>query len=486
MPEAGGEQPVILWLRQDLRLSDNPALAAAHATKRPLILLYLLDDVTPGQWRTGGASRWWLHKSLEALTRDVEKRGGRLLLRRGTAEKEIPQLIKESGATAIHWNRCYEPYAIKRDKALKEELGKSGVEVVSHNGALLNEPWTVKTKTGDAYKVFTPYWRAAQQIQADRPLIAAPKKITPCAEELESDSLADWTLLPTRPNWALGFEAEWTPGEAGAKKALIKFLDDRLAGYSEARDMMGETGTSRLSPHLHFGEISPLQVQTAIASAAAERPQLQRDADKFLAEIGWREFSTNLLFHWPSLPEANWRDQFDAFPWRDDPEALEAWKRGRTGYPVVDAAMRELWVTGYMHNRARMIAASFLIKHLLIDWRHGEEWFWDTLLDADLANNAASWQWVAGSGADASPYFRIFNPVTQGERYDADGAYVRRWVPELSQLPDEVIHKPWEADAVTLAAAGVELGKTYPRPIVDHSAARTRALGAFASLSSES
>ena len=271
-------------------------------------------------------------------------------------------------------------------------------------------------------------------------------------------------------------------GHDGAHAALDAFLEDRVRDYPEARDQLGLAGSSRLSAHLHFGEISPVQVRTAIESAAAHHANAQRGADKFLAEIGWREFSTNLLFHWPTLPEENWRETFNAFPWRHDAKALEAWQRGRTGYPVVDAAMRELWITGSMHNRARMIAASFLIKHLLIDWRQGEDWFWDTLVDADLANNAASWQWVAGSGADASPYFRIFNPVTQGERYDADGAYVRRWVPELAKLPDKFLHRPWEAPAETLSDAEVVLGKTYPRPIVDHGAARARALAAFGSL----
>ena len=264
--------------------------------------------------------------------------------------------------------------------------------------------------------------------------------------------------------------------------AVHKFIEDKLSAYPEGRDQLGENGTSRLSPHLHWGEISPVQIYAAINSAAHDSAALQRGVDKFMAEIGWREFSTNLLFHWPTLPEANWRDQFDAFVWSDDDAALEAWRRGRTGYPVVDAAMRELWVTGYMHNRARMIAASFLIKHLLIDWRRGEDWFWDTLLDADLANNAASWQWVAGSGADASPYFRIFNPVTQGQRYDANGAYVRRWLPELAKLPDAFIHAPWEAPAPVLREAGVTLGETYPAPMVDHAAARAQALDAYAAI----
>lgn len=480
-----GDGPVIVWLRQDLRLADNPALHAAHQSKRPLILLYILDDKTPGRWRLGGASRWWLHRSLEALSKDAAKRGATLVLRKGEAKTVLAKLVKESGAGAVYWNRCYEAYATKRDAGLKESLSSTGVEAKSFNGALLFEPWTIKTKTGEPYKVFTPFWRACVQAGAGRPLLAAPKTLNGFGGEVKSDRLDAWKLLPSKPNWAAGFESEWAPGEAGARAALRAFVAQHMRDYPESRDQLAMKGTSRLSPHLHFGEISPAQVAAAIETAAEEDPALRRGAEKFMAEIGWREFSNHLLFHWPDLPKANWRDQFDAFEWRDDEAALETWKSGRTGYPVVDAAMRELWTTGYMHNRARMIAASFLIKHLLIDWRRGEDWFWDTLLDADLANNAASWQWVAGSGADASPYFRIFNPVTQGERYDAAGGYVRRWVPELAKLPHDVLHRPWEADEITLRAAGVELGRTYPQPIVDHAAARARALETYKRISSK-
>jgi deoxyribodipyrimidine photo-lyase len=468
------EAPAIVWFRQDLRLADNPALSAALASKRPLVLIYVLDDETPGRWRMGGASRWWLHKSLEALSQDIAKRGGALTLRNGRADAVIKNVVKETGAAAVYWNRCYEPYAIGRDGALKQELGRVGIEVQSFNAALLFEPWSVKTKAGEPFKVFTPFWRTCVQRGVDRAPLPPPKRLP--SSTVLSDELDSWKLLPTKPNWALGFEPEWTPGEAGAQSALERFLAKNLEGYPEARNELGRNATSRLSPHLHFGEISPLQVWTATGDAPG--------AAKFLAEIGWREFSYNLLLHWPKLPEQNWRDAFDTFPWRKDEDALEAWRRGRTGYPVVDAAMRELWTTGYMHNRARMIAASFLAKHLLIDWRRGEEWFWDTLLDADLANNAASWQWVVGSGADAAPYFRIFNPVTQGERYDATGAYVRRWVPELAALPDDFIHCPWRASSSQLQKAGVALDKTYPLPIVDHPRARERALAAFKGLSS--
>lgn len=474
------DAPAIVWFRQDLRLADTPALAAAIQTKRPLILLYVLDDDTPNHWRLGGASRWWLHKSLTAFNKEIAKRGGTLTLRRGRAADVVPALMRESGADSIFWNRCYEPFAVARDKALKAQLGEA---VQSFNGALMNEPWEVKTKMGEPFKVFTPYWRAALQRELRAPL-PAPRKL-PKGPEISSEPLEEWALLPTKPNWAKSFESEWLPGESGALRALNAFIEGKLEAYPDTRDQLGGQPTSRLSPHLHFGEISPVQVRAAVEAALMHEPRLQRGVDKFLSELGWREFSANLLFHWPTLPDQNWRAQFDGFPWRDDADALKAWERGRTGYPVVDAAMRELWVTGTMHNRARMIAASFLIKHLLIDWRRGEEWFWDTLLDADLANNAASWQWVAGSGADASPYFRIFNPITQGERYDADGAYVRRWLPHLAKLPDEWIHRPWEAPSDVLEAAGVSLGKHYPLPIVDHAAARARALAALAETSSE-
>lgn len=476
------DTPAIVWLRQDLRLADNPALAAAVETGHPLVLLYLLDDETPGRWRIGGAQRWWLHHSLEALDRDVRKRGGLLVLRRGGADA-VQRVAAELGAAHVFWNRCYEPFAVARDTKIKAALARAGVDARSFSGALLFEPWEIVNKSGEPFKVYTPFWRACLARGAVRAPQPAPKRLPPPRNPIESDALPSWALLPTRPNWAAGFSEYWRPGEAGAREKLAALLDGKLAGYAEARDQLGELGTSMLSPHLHWGEISPAQVCAAVEAHRALAHGAQRGADKFLAEIGWREFAHHLLYHAPTLPEQNWRAAFDPFPWRDDEAGFAAWKRGRTGYPVVDAAMRQLWATGYMHNRARMIAASFLVKHLLIDWRRGEDWFWDTLVDADLANNAASWQWVAGSGADAAPYFRIFNPVVQGERYDARGAYVRRWVPELAGLPDKLLHRPWDASAEALAAAGVELGKTYPAPIVDHAYARTRALAAYASIS---
>lgn len=474
MPDA----PAIVWFRQDLRLADNPALDAATSSRQPLVLLHLLDDETPGRWRMGKASRWWLHQSLSALSVEIERRGASLTLRNGRASEEIPRLVAETGASAIYWNRQYEPYAVERDSALKALLKGKGVRVESFNGALLHEPWAIESKSGGPYRVFSPFWRACLARGVDRTPTAAPITLQGWSGRLETNALEAWRLLPKRPNWAAAFEPEWEPGEAGAYRALRAFLDAGLSNYAAGRNELGQRATSRLSPHLHFGEISPVQVWCAASSAD--------HADKFLSEIGWREFSSHLLFHCPTMPEQSLRPAFEAFPWREDPAALQAWQRGRTGYPVVDAAMRELWATGYMHNRARMIAASFLIKHLLIDWRRGQDWFWDTLVDADLANNAASWQWVAGSGADAAPYFRIFNPVKQGRQYDADGAYVRRWVPELAALPPRLIHSPWEASAAELSKAGVDLGRTYPKPVVEHAEARARALAAFAAMSSTS
>lgn len=467
--------PALVWLRQDLRLADNPALSAAIATKCPVICAYLLDDETPGRWRVGGAARWWLHHSLSALAQALAARGGCLVLRRGKAVEEIPRLVAQTGAGAVYWSRCIEPFALARDGAIARVLRAGGVTTREFGASLLFEPDAVRTKTGQAFKVFTPFWNACLALGVARAPLPAPERIAPWAGAIRSDALEDWGLLPRAPDWAAAFATHWRPGEAGALVARDRFIQQRLARYAQARDQLSEAATSRLSPHLHFGEISPLQILAALPDEGGGR-------DKFLSEIGWREFSYHLLSQFPALPEKNWRAQFDAFPWRDDQAGLKAWQSGRTGYPIVDAAMRELWQTGTMHNRARMIAASFLIKHLLIDWRHGADWFWDTLLDADLANNSASWQWVAGSGADAAPYFRIFNPITQGQRYDPDGQYVRRWLPELAELSNADIHKPWAAPDGVLRAAGVRLGDNYPLPIVEHVAARARALAAFATI----
>ena len=476
--------PSIVWFRQDLRLADNPALSAAVARGGPVLPLYILDEETPGPWAPGGASRWWLHHSLAALAKDLAALGAPLVLRRGGAEQVLEKVIEETGAGAVFWNRCYEPFAIARDTRIKAALQDLGLTAESSNAALLFEPWIPKTKSGGPFKVFTPFWKhllALGDVEAPLP---RPGKM-PLGATAEGDKLEDWSLLPAKPDWAGGLREAWTPGEAGALARLEAFLQDGIEGYGEARDLPDRIGTSRLSPHLHWGEISPRQIWQAARHRSAASGRAASDTESYLRELGWREFSYHLLFHWPEIPESNWKASFDAFPWREDEAGFRAWTQGRTGYPIVDAGLRELWQSGWMHNRVRMIAASFLIKDLLVHWRRGEDWFWDTLVDADLANNAASWQWVAGSGADAAPFFRIFNPVTQGRKFDPAGRYVRKWLPELAGLPDSVIHAPWEADAATLAAASVELGKTYPRPIVDHAAARKRALAALQAIKTE-
>jgi len=473
--------PTLVWFRLDLRLADNPALAAAVEHGAPVIPVFILDDEDAGDWRPGGASRWWLHHALERLRDGLSDAGAPLVLRRGLAEREIIRLVEETGAAAIHWNRRYEPWARERDTRIKEALKHRGLEVRSFNGSLLYEPWEVTSKQGTPLKVFSPFWRAVQaKGDPDDPL-PAPDRIAAPDTPPTGEDLADWDLLPTRPDWAGGLRDTWTPGEAGAAERLALFLDDSVGDYKTKRNIPGTAATSGLSPHLHFGEISPRQIWHAArtASEARSATPMDKGTGHFLSEICWREFSYNLLFHNPGLPETSLRPEFEDFPWAEDEAGVEAWRRGRTGYPIVDAGLRELWHTGWMHNRVRMITASFLIKDLLVHWKHGEDWFWDTLVDADLASNAASWQWVAGCGADAAPYFRIFNPVLQGEKFDGDGAYVRRWVPELAGLPDSHIHKPWEARPLDLADAGVVLGKTYPQPMVDHAIARKRALAAL-------
>lgn len=456
--------PIIVWFRQDLRLADNPALRHAVQAERAVICLYILDDETPGDWAMGGASRWWLHHSLAALDKALEKMGGGLVLRRGRADTVLKKLIAETGAGAVVWNRCYEPHIVKRDTALRKALTDDGIAAESFNGALLFEPWEIATKDGKPYRVFTPFWNALRALPAPSKPHPAPRKIAFHAK-IKSEALKDWNLLPRKPDWAKGFD--WTPGEDAARAALEDFLDD-VVDYKTARDLPDRDGTSRLSPHLHWGEISPRQVW--------HRVRAHHDGDgaqTFLKELGWREFCHALLFHNPALPDRPFDPRFAAFQWRDSGKDFHAWTKGLTGIPIVDAGMRQLWRRGWMHNRVRMIVASLLIKHLGIHWRHGEKWFWDTLVDADLANNAANWQWVAGCGADAAPFFRIFNPVLQGEKFDPEGAYVRRFVPELAALPDKYIHRPWEAPAPPSG---------YPAPIVDLAQGRARALKAFKAL----
>jgi len=480
----GGAAPILVWFRQDLRLDDNPAFAAAAATGRPVVPVYILDDLAPGRWRLGGASRWWLHHSLAALGETLAGHALALVLRAGEATAVLPALAEETCAAGVYWNRCYEPRAVRRDAALKSSLRGAGAEARSFNAALLAEPWEARTVSGGPFRVYTPFQKALRARLGNDPpeSFQVPAGVAAPDRWPASDRLADWKLLPETPDWAGGLRAAWRPGSGGAATRLAEFLDGPLAGYAHRRDRCDLSATSALSAHLHWGEIGPRRIWQAVHERAAREGASERGADKFLSELIWREFAHHLLFHYPGLPEANWRARFDAFPWRRDPAGLAAWQRGLTGYPMVDAGMRQLWETGWMHNRARMIAASFLVKHLLIHWRQGEAWFWDTLVDADLANNAAGWQWVAGSGADAAPYFRIFNPMLQGRKHDPEGAYVRRFVPELAKLPARWIHAPWEAPEAVLEACGVALGRTYPHPIVDHAVARERALAAYKSM----
>lgn len=474
--------PVLVWFRQDLRIADQPALHAAAATGRPALCVYVLDDETPGRWPMGGASRWWLHGSLGALARDLQGLGGRLVLRRGRSADVIAEMARASGATAVYWNRHVEPFWRTAEADLERRLAAFGIATHTFSGQTLFAPGTIRGARGQTLRVFTPFWRACLAAMPPPQPLPAPTALCPVADAPAGDALADWRLLPGTPDWAGGLREQWQPGAAAAAERLSAFLDGGVAGYHGSRDRPEPSGTSRLSPHLHFGEISARQIWLGAMLQAGAQPRLAGDVDAFVREVGWREFCANVLTEGPHLPDRPLQAKFDRFPWADDDAAFRAWSRGRTGYPIVDAGMRQLWATGWMHNRVRMIVGSFLVKDLLIPWQRGEAWFWDTLVDADLANNAGGWQWIAGCGVDAAPYFRIFNPVAQGERFDADGAYVRKWLPVLRRLPDRWVHRPWEAPPLELAGAGVRIGVDYPAPIVDHRQARDRALAAFAAI----
>ncbi len=480
MSKSSDKKPCIVWFRQDLRTKDNPALRAAADSDKPVICVYLLDDKNPGDWKIGGASRWWLHHSLTELSEKLNEAGSRLILRRGDAKDVIPDLIETTGADTIYWNRRYAPYDIELDKSLKETLKSQNVEVKTSNGRLLFEPWEIETQSGGPYRVFTPFWKAMQAKGISRePLPEVTKLEDGTTKSLTADDLDDWDLLPTKPDWAKSFSDCWSPGQAGALNRLNDFLDDAVRSYSDERNRPDKKGTSGLSPHLHFGEISPLQVWSVTQDRLAQEKIPGDHAKVFLSEIAWREFSYSLLYYNPKMLDEELNQKFSKFPWQSDTEKLKAWQQGKTGYPIVDAGMRQLWQTGWMHNRVRMIVGSFLVKHLLIDWREGMKWFWDTLVDADIASNTASWQWIAGCGADAAPYFRIFNPMTQGEKFDPSGDYVRQYVPELQKMPKKHIHTPWEADASVLKEAGVRLGENYPCPIDEHKPASKAALDAY-------
>ncbi|WP_075322904.1 cryptochrome/photolyase family protein [Acidithiobacillus albertensis] len=469
----------IVWLRRDLRLADHPALWEA-SQEGVVIPLYILD----ADEQAGAAELWWRHHSLQQLQESLARYGLPLILRRGKPLQILQEIIAETSARAVFWNRRYDPAGIAQDTAIKAELRSQGIAVRSFTGDCLVEPW-LHHHDEKPYKVFTPFWKSLLARFSIAPALpepdfsALPHQLT---QDLVTETLAEWHLLPQKPNWAKRFSEFWAPGETGAKNRLQQFLDESLVNYSEGRNFPAQNSVSRLSPHLSHGEISPRQIWQETRFHLRQHPELTDEGEHFLRELGWREFSWHLLFHFPQLPDTPLRPEFADFPWQKDALLLERWQSGQTGYPIVDAGMRELWQSGWMHNRVRMICASFLIKDLLVSWQEGEAWFWDTLVDADLANNSASWQWVAGSGADAAPYFRIFNPVLQGEKFDPEGKYLRRWIPELSALPDRFIHQPWAADQDLLKKAGVVLGGNYPKRLIDHHEARQQALDIFEKL----
>jgi len=470
----------IVWLRQDLRLADNPALQAACRRGGPVVPVYVWAPEEEGAWPPGSASRWWLHQSLEQLAAACDAAGSELVIRRGASLAELRRVAEAAGADAVFWNRRYEPAAIARDRQVEQALRAAGLQTESHNGALLHEPWTVQNKSGRPFQVFTPFWRTCLASGEPAAPLPAPRKLVPPSRRPAALPLMVLGLEAAH-SWTDGLRAAWHPGSVGANAELRRFLRRGLLAYDEGRNRPDLLGTSRLSPHLHFGEISPRQVWHAVKRFAESRsiPAATWRHWQFLTELGWREFAHHLLFHFPHTPEQPLRPEFARFAWRKNSAWLRAWQRGRTGYPLVDAGLRELWATGWMHNRVRMVVASFLVKTLLLPWQEGARWFWDTLVDADLANNTLGWQWTAGCGADAAPFFRIFNPVSQGEKFDPDGGYIRRWVPELARLPGKWICQPWQAPPSVLAAAGVELGVNYPRPIVSLLVSREVALEAY-------
>ncbi len=472
----------IVCFRNDLRLEDNFALDAAVHECDVVVPVFIWNE-DQGSWAAGAASRWWLHESLTYLSSAIAKLGSKLIILKGDFQTTILKILSQIDASAVYWNRRYDPFGVIEDKDSEKTLIEKGIAVRSFNSGLLHEPHTVLTKSGEPYKVFTPFWnQCSGRINVDL-ISPAPERLCSPKSMPNSLSIDDLGLKP-KIDWTAGMRQAWIPGELGAKQQLDVFIDEMLERYQPGRDIPAEDSVSKLSPHLHFGEIGPRQIWHAVSMAArgaAKNSKLRVSADVYLKEIGWREFAHHVLFHFPHTAEQPLQLKFRKFPWRDDQTQLTAWQKGKTGYPIVDAGMRQLWHTGWMHNRVRMVVASFLTKHLLISWAEGSRWFWDTLVDADLANNTLGWQWAGGCGADAAPYFRIFNPELQGEKFDPDGTYVKRWCPELKDMPAKWIHKPWKAPEAVLSSAGVQLGKTYPLPLVDHSFARTRALAALES-----
>ncbi|HMO52124.1 MAG TPA: deoxyribodipyrimidine photo-lyase [Kiritimatiellia bacterium] len=469
------DRPLIWWVRRDLRLQDNPALDAAIHSGKKIIPLFIWAPEEEAPWEPGAASRWWLHYSLQSFAADLEARHATLIIRKGPTLPALRSVLRETEADTVIWNRLYEPAIIERDKRIKAALREDGLHVHSFNAQLLFEPWTIETQQGKPYQVFTPFYRCCQGYGAPETPLPAPRRLPRLAHPPWSAPLPELGLLPAL-DWADGIQASWTPGEAGAWKRLEACRNEAVRDYKTERDRPDREGTSRLSPHLHFGEISPRQIWHACRAVP--------NAEPYLRQLIWREFAHHLLYHFPHTTEHPLRPEFARFPWKTDAKTLARWQRGRTGYPIVDAGMRELWRTGWMHNRVRMIVASFLVKDLLIPWQEGARWFWDTLVDANLANNTLGWQWTAGCGADAAPYFRIFNPVLQAVKFDPEGVYVKHWLPVLRGLPAPDIHRIFDLPEAERLRAGIRLGDQYPLPIVDHAKARDEALEAYASLKS--
>jgi len=467
----------IIWFRQDLRTLDNPALFNALNFKN-VLPVYILDDVNSKDYTMGAASRWWLHHSLESLNKKLDNK---LSFYVGDAIKILQSLVDKFNVDTVFWNRCYEPWRIERDTIIKKSFVEKKINVETFNSALLWEPWDILKSDGTPYKVFTPFYRKGC-LMSDSPREPIPEpNLEPLIfDKKNSVKLESLKLIP-KIKWYLEMEKLWEPGEKGAILKLNEFLDNGLVGYKEGRNFPAKKNVSQLSAHMHFGEISPNKIWYD-AKLKHNSSNGDKDLDHFLSELGWREFSYNLLYHFPTLPRENLQEKFNNFPWKTDYYLLEKWQKGLTGYPIVDAGMRELWVTGYMHNRVRMIVGSFLVKNLLLHWHEGEKWFWDCLIDADLASNSSSWQWVAGSGADAAPYFRIFNPLIQGSKFDPNGDYIRKHLPELKDLPTKYLFSPWEAPDEILKLSNITLGVDYPKPIVDLKQSRDEALEAFSTI----
>ncbi|MDZ4261771.1 MAG: deoxyribodipyrimidine photo-lyase [Pseudomonadota bacterium] len=463
----------IVWLRQDLRLADNPALHHALCDHQRVILAYIHAPDEAAPWQPGAAKQWWQHHSLAALQHSIEKLGGKLLLRQGASLAALQTLIIESGAEALYWNRTVEPALVKRDTLIEQTLTGQGVECHSFYGNLLYTPGSIKTQGGKPYQVFTPFWRECQKQGLGEPPLPAPQQLHPTT--LPSLPLTTLALLPTL-RWDHGIAERWQPGETAAQQQLEQFCDAALRDYPEQRDLPARTGTSGLSPYLANGEITPRQIAAALMQQFIGNSSSAKNVETVIRQLGWREFAHHILHHYPHTAEQPLNERYQQFPWQNNPELLQAWQQGLTGFPIIDAGMRQLWQSGWMHNRVRMVVASFLCKNGLIHWRQGADWFWDTLVDADLASNSLNWQWAAGCGADAAPYFRVFNPVRQSERFDADGEYLRHWLPELNAAPKKLIHQPWKINNDIQQQIGLEVGNSYPLLILDLNITRQQAI----------